>query len=208
MMKPRVFTKVEDEECRHMWIESEHAETDAGEEALRAWMRRHWWGFLRERWVEHLQGKRFWVELERSDFGLLQREFPDHMLLLERILDRVKCGKGNLDVIAWAVEWGLPMAPTRAILEALDTNSRRLVERFAPLGIPNVTIDPAWLIWDGGTVVNLARGIEAEDAFDRLPILGDALEEAGCTDPLILDHCRSGKVTFWSWLIERILGRY
>lgn len=36
----------------------------------------------------------------------------------------------------------------------------------------------------------LARGIRVDQAFDRMPILADALEEAGCDDPVILDHCR------------------
>ena len=52
------------------------------------------------------------------------------------------------------------------------------------------TIDPAWLVWNGGLVGKLAQGIDDERAFDRLPILGDALEEAGCTDADILNHCR------------------
>jgi hypothetical protein len=46
------------------------------------------------------------------------------------------------------------------------------------------------LAWQDGTVAKLAEAIYEERTFDRLPILADALEEAGCTDPAILDHCR------------------
>jgi hypothetical protein len=49
------------------------------------------------------------------------------------------------------------------------------------------TVDPAW---QTGTVVSLAQTIYDDRAFDCLPILADALEEAGCTDPDILSHCR------------------
>jgi len=73
-----------------------------------------------------------WVELDRGDFGLLQREFHNNTLLLDRILDRLKAGQENLDVILWAQDWGLPITPTLQILEALDINSRRLAHRFDP----------------------------------------------------------------------------
>jgi hypothetical protein len=46
------------------------------------------------------------------------------------------------------------------------------------------------LKWQDGTVVKLAEAIYEERAWDRLPILADALEEAACTDPAILGHCR------------------
>lgn len=46
--------------------------------------------------------------------------------------------------------------------------------------------------WRTETVVALARGVYAERAFDRLPILADALEEAGCDHPPVLNHCRGG----------------
>lgn len=42
--------------------------------------------------------------------------------------------------------------------------------------------------WFTGTVCALAEGIHAEGAFDRLPILGDALQDAGCDDPFVIDH--------------------
>ncbi len=45
--------------------------------------------------------------------------------------------------------------------------------------------------WRTETVAQLVRGIVADRAFDRLPILADALEEAGCDHPDVLSHCRT-----------------
>jgi hypothetical protein len=132
MDKQSVYSDCEQEALRFKWIESEKAGRDLGDAAIRCWVKDHWWGYLRARWVEHLQGRRFWVELDRGDFGLLQREFQDNTLLLDRILDRLKSGKENLDVILWAQEWGIPIEPVMRILEALDINSRRLAHRFDP----------------------------------------------------------------------------
>lgn len=130
MEKCSLYVEGEQEALRYKWIESEKAGRDLGEAAIRSWVRDHWWGYLRARWLEHLQGKRFWVELDRVDFGLLQREFKDSGLLLDRILDRLKSGKENLDVILWAQHWGIPIQPVLQILEALDINSCRLAHRF------------------------------------------------------------------------------
>jgi hypothetical protein len=130
MDKSSVYTESEQEALRYKWIESEKAGHDLGEDAIRLWVKKHWWGYLRARWLEHLQGKCFWVELDRGDFGLLQREFHDNTLLLDRILDRLKSGQENLDIILWAMNWGLPMTPVLQVLEALDINSRRLAHRF------------------------------------------------------------------------------
>ena len=80
--------------------------------------------------MEHLQGKRFWLELDRGDFGLLLNQFHDNPVLLDRILDRLKEGQENLDIILWAQNWNIPMGPVLRILEALDINSRRLAHRF------------------------------------------------------------------------------
>ncbi len=132
MEKCSVYIESEKEAQRFKWIESEKAGCDLGEAAIRRWVRDHWNGYLRARWLEHLQGRRFWVELDRGDFGLLQREFHDNTLLLDRILDRLKAGQENLDVILWAQDWNLYTDPVLRILEALDINSRRLSCRFDP----------------------------------------------------------------------------
>jgi hypothetical protein len=125
-----IYSECVEEENRHKWIESEKAGYDLGEWAIRRWVQDHWTGYLRARWVEHLQGKCFWVELDRGDYGLLQREFKDQQPLLDAILDRLKSGKENLDVICWACTSRLPIEPVFQILTALDVNSRRLSHRF------------------------------------------------------------------------------
>jgi hypothetical protein len=51
-----------------------------------------------------------------------------------------------------------------------------------------VAVAPEWL---SPTAVALARGIYDEKAFDRLPILADALQDAGCEDERLLGHCRT-----------------
>jgi hypothetical protein len=130
MQKSSVFTESMREIDRYKWIESEKAGHDLGEAAIRRWVKEHWWGYLRARWLEHLQGRTFWMELDRGDFGLLQRTFHDESLLLDRILDRIKAGQENLDIICWAHDWGIPIDPLIRILEALDINSRRLSHRF------------------------------------------------------------------------------
>jgi hypothetical protein len=53
---------------------------------------------------------------------------------------------------------------------------------FRPL-----TVAPTWRTAD---VLRLAETIYAERAFDRLPILADALEEVGCNDAQLLGHLR------------------
>jgi hypothetical protein len=130
MDKLSVYVDGEQEAMRYKWIESEKAGRDLGEAAIRRWVKDHWWGYLRARWLEHLQGKRFWVELDRGDFGLLQREFQADTLLLDRILDRLKSGKENLDIICWAHDWSIPTDSVLKILEVLDINSRRLAHQF------------------------------------------------------------------------------
>jgi hypothetical protein len=50
------------------------------------------------------------------------------------------------------------------------------------------------------TVLALARGIVADSAYDRMPILADALEELGA-DPLAVQHCRYGQHWAGCWVL-------
>jgi len=125
-----VYQECVEEENKYKWIESERAGYDLGETAIRRWVQEHWTGYLRARWVEHLQGKCFWIELDRGDYGFLQRAFQDRKDLLDCILGRLKDGQENLDIILWAACNHVSLDSVREILTALDINSRRLVHGF------------------------------------------------------------------------------
>ncbi len=69
-----------------------------------------------------------------------------------------------------------------------------------------VTVDPAWRTSD---VRLLAAGIYDEKAFDRLPILADALHDAGCDNDDILNHLRDATATHvrGCWALDLVLGK-
>ncbi len=79
---------------------------------------------------------------------------------------------------------------------------------FGPLPFRPVAVDPSWLAWNAGTVRQLAEGIYQERAFDRIPILADALEEAGCDNEEILQHLRGpGPHVRGCWVLDLLSGR-
>jgi hypothetical protein len=68
-----------------------------------------------------------------------------------------------------------------------------------------VALDPRWRTAD---VTALARGIYEDRAFDRLPLLADALMDAGCGDEQVLAHCRSdGPHVRGCWVVDLVLGK-
>lgn len=71
--------------------------------------------------------------------------------------------------------------------------------RFRPVGFSSA--------WRTSDAVLLARGIHNENAFDRMPILADALQDAGCDNEDILGHCRDARVKHvrGCWVIAQLL---
>jgi hypothetical protein len=71
-----------------------------------------------------------------------------------------------------------------------------------------VEADPSWLRWNDGTAPKLARSIYDDRSFHRLPLLADALEDAGCADRAILAHCCGpGPHVRGCWVIDLLLGK-
>jgi hypothetical protein len=67
---------------------------------------------------------------------------------------------------------------------------------------------PVNLSWQTATVTDLAQAIYTNRAFDRMPILADALEDAGCTNADILNHCRQpGEHVRGCWVVDLLLGK-
>jgi hypothetical protein len=69
--------------------------------------------------------------------------------------------------------------------------------------------DPAWLKWQDATVLRIATVIYEEGAFYRLPLLGDALMDAGCDEEAVLAHCREQEAAHvrGCWVIDLLLGK-
>ena len=116
----------------HKWLESEKAGCDLGEKAIHDWVVHHWDRFLRQRWVEHLQGQVFWHELDHADYGLFQRYFAGNPLA-EEIINLYKSGGTNgenLGIVQRARVSNWPIEDVFRILEILNINSRRLACQF------------------------------------------------------------------------------
>jgi hypothetical protein len=76
-------------------------------------------------------------------------------------------------------------------------------------GWRDLRADHAWLSWAGGLCPKLAEAIDHEGAYERLPILADALEEAGCADTRLLGHLRRPDGHgLGCWAVGLLLGRF
>jgi hypothetical protein len=68
-----------------------------------------------------------------------------------------------------------------------------------------VSVEPAWLT---STVVTLARQMYEARDFGAMPILADALQDAGCDNDDILTHCRvPGPHVRGCWVLDLVLGK-
>ncbi len=122
---------------------------------------------------------------------------------------------------AWSVQAVEELACADAARQALDQgrthispNTKRSIRQsyanllrciLGLLPYHSTTLNPAWLT---PKVVSLAQAIYGERVFDRLPILADALEEAGCDNADILAHLRvPGPHARGCWVLDAILGR-
>jgi hypothetical protein len=112
----------------------------------------------------------------------------------------------------------LTCARSAALALAVDDSAAWAAERAAQamllrdlFGAPPfgpVDIPPAWVRWNGGTVRRLAQGIYRDHRFEDLPVLADALEEAGCSDADLLAHCRGqGPHVLGCWALDLLLAK-
>jgi hypothetical protein len=68
-----------------------------------------------------------------------------------------------------------------------------------------VSPEATWLTWNDGTVARVAQGIHESRSFEDLPVLADALIEAGCQEVSILAHCRQpGDHVPGCWVVDAL----
>jgi hypothetical protein len=86
-----------------------------------------------------------------------------------------------------------------------DLHSAELVRETHGFPFGAARFDPRWRTTDA---VALARQMHETGDFRAMPILADALQEAGCGEPAVLDHCRAPSVTHarGCWVLARVLN--
>jgi hypothetical protein len=101
------------------------------------------------------------------------------------------------------------------MLRLADEGLRRPAEEAAQVadircvfGDPfrSAVVDPGWLT---STVLALVRQVDEAREFGALPILADALQESGCDNEDILNHCRDANATHvrGCWVVDLVLGK-
>lgn len=131
----------------------------------------------------------------------------------------------NAAVIPGVYEYLLYLATTNQTVRLIDILGREVdaaLETRLPavaafersphdasgMPLPAPVIEPEWLSWNGGCVRAMAEGILTRRAFDGLPILADALQDAGCENPVVLDHCRTNSAhTANCWVLRSLLAK-
>jgi len=135
--------------------------------------------------------------------------------------DAAECPKDGYDLVdileASAMRAGLIFISAKKSLNS-KTRSAALDAEIATacglirdvVGNPfrSLPVIDSWLLWNDGTIPKIAQAIYDERAFDRMPILADALEDAGCDDADILRHCREpGEHVRGCWVVDLLLGK-
>jgi hypothetical protein len=136
-----------------------------------------------------------------------------HTLAVSIWFSAPRVAKSAANALGWETmirshPWDLPAWLPSAAAAEQEEQFHLLRDLFGPPGGPRPLLDPAWLGRREGAAHKLARAIYDERAFDHLPVLADALEDAGCGDAEILGHCRDG----WPhvrgcWVVDLLLGK-
>jgi hypothetical protein len=72
-------------------------------------------------------------------------------------------------------------------------------------GVPGFRLDPRWVSDNAARISTVMY--ESRD-FAPMPVLADALEDAGCADPDVLAHCRGpGPHIRGCWVVDLVLGK-
>jgi hypothetical protein len=111
----------------------------------------------------------------------------------------------------WYTPWHVARSAAESLAKTISWDEARqqegqlLHDIFGSLAFRPVTLDPDWLT---SNVKTLAQAIYDDRSFSGLPILADALEEAGCTNADLLHHChRPAEHVRGCWVVDLVLGK-
>ncbi len=116
-------------------------------------------------------------------------------------------GWDELDASYWSAELAAWTRPKQVYREERKAQTHLLRDICGNPFRP-VAREASWVAWEGGTIQKLAFAAYEEHCFESLPVLADALEDAGCTNADILSHLRGpGPHVRGCWVLDLILGK-
>jgi hypothetical protein len=146
---------------------------------------------------------------EEARRGGVWMEAPAELAFAATMLDPGDAASRTADAAAEVYAWMcVPRESYEAARARVETAFVRYLRDIFGNPFRTVSVNPAWLRWHDRAVPKLARAFYDERAFDRLSVLADALEEAGCTDAGLLGHCRGpGPHAKGCWVVDLLLGK-
>lgn len=120
-------------------------------------------------------------------------------------LDGEPCSQSGLNVA-----YGTADLAAKAASRSRTFSVERQAQSQLIRDIPGNPFRPATLDhrWQSTSVRDLALSIYDNRSFDQMPILADALEDSGCNNREIIQHCRGdGPHVKGCWVVELILGK-
>ncbi len=112
------------------------------------------------------------------------------------------------DWFEWSFSGGPPDPLYQATARAEGCAQAELLREVIGNPFRPTRVDLTWLRWNDGVVVRLARQIYADNTFDQIPLVADALEDAGCSERHILDHLRGASAHVRGcWAVDLILAQ-
>jgi hypothetical protein len=160
--------------------------------------------FSAEGWRKLVVGELvfYWRDWRANFDALFVRPEVEPYRLLRVTENRCPCGPHS----GWSATPGVARAAVDCAIEHgwLTTQPALRVCAFSDLA-RCAGIRHEWLT---STVIALVHGIRDRGTFDAMPILADALQDSGCENADILDHCRAaGPHVRGCWVVDLLLGR-
>jgi len=134
--------------------------------------------------------------LHRASFSAYESMYHDRVAILAAEMDNEQLWTEPFAVLGDCVD-GLTLnynIPTTSLLRDIFGNP------FRPVSFDRV--------WRTDTAVTLAQAMYESRDFSAMPILADALQDAGCDNADILNHCRGpGPHVRGCWVVDLVLEK-
>jgi hypothetical protein len=131
----------------------------------------------------------------------------DFGYVMDLFLDASNQGTADseISIAMWLVAGWWPEVKSTWSGIDLPESWRPLIQDIFGNPFRPVAFDPAWRT---STAIALVQQMYDSRDFNLMPILGDALQDAGCVSADILDHCRGdGPHVRGCWVVDLVLGK-